>query len=448
MDSSVHVIEYDEEKVRKTISICIEKGLGDYLERSLNKIKNLQQDAREDLSDFCLEMKSILKHVMLEENILQHIPKGNDYCGIPPEIKDFLFREPYVNSFGIWEDKTFKVFMDEIVDADILIEKLKSKNNTFFETFEIQVEKKKFTSKIATQLKQGGELHKHTPSDRGDEHVESGTLGGFVKDTRTSGNCFEAYALTCNHLYPKTNDSAFATIDGEEREIGKCIFTTRENSCDFAVVEINKDLINKCDLKFRRDDEMACNAEVLDCIPIHVDIVHKNGSKTNWTRGRIASREFCDVVNDREVFVVKGSLGRPFSAPGDSGAIVFARDNSVAQNTVDILGMVYSNYPEIRDDFGDPEYEQEKTLDDARCLYENAKKEIDESLSEAESRFKEVNKSKSKKLQLEKSKSRENPENYSLCFRMNNAFELLKQGKKLVVGFEKVVQSSTETVDS
>ncbi|XP_062617127.1 uncharacterized protein LOC134278838 [Saccostrea cucullata] len=439
-DTLFHMTEYDEEEVRKKISVCLEKGLGDYLKRTMNKIKYLEHNANEDLEDLYLEMETILKHIMHEENILQHIPKENDNCGIPSEIKDLLFREPYVNSFGIWEDKTFKVYMDEIVDTDIFIEKLKRKNKTFFENFKILVEKKKFTTKIATKLKQGGEIHRHTPSEDG---VECGTLGGFVKDTRTTRNCCEAYALTCNHLYPTMNDPAFATINGEEREIGKCIFSTRENFCDFAVVEINKELANQCDLEFRRDDEMTCNAEVSDCFPINVGIVHKNGSRTNWTRGRIVSREFCDVLNKKEGFVVKGSFGRPFSAPGDSGSIVFARDNSVAQNTVDVLGMVYSNNLEIRENFENPESGQGKTLDVSQYLDKSPKK----SFNEAESKYEDVNKSKIDNLQEEKSKSRKNPENYSLCFRMNNAFELLKNEKKLVVGFEKV-HSSTETDNS
>ncbi|XP_062585292.1 uncharacterized protein LOC134246962 [Saccostrea cucullata] len=433
MDSHIHVVEYDEEKLRKAISICIEKGLVDYLERSMNVIKNSEHGSREDLRDFYLEMKSIIKHVLVEKSTQQHasMPTGIDYGSIPSEIKDLLLREPNVNSFGIWEDATFKIFMDETVDVAILIEKLKSKNERFFKRFEVQVEKKKFTTKIATQLKQGGELHKHTASEKG---VECGTLGGFVKDTTTAGNCSDAYALTCNHLYPTLNEPAYANIDGEEKEVGKCIFTTREKSCDFAVVEISKEFYDKCDFKFRRDDEKTCNAEVSEFFPINVGIVHKNGSKTKWTHGRVVSLAFYDKLNQREIFVVKG-LGRPFSTPGDSGSIVFARDNSVSQNAVDILGMVYSNHPEIRDDISHPEKEK---LDEASGYSETNLKKGDKSYSTA------VGKTRGDQL---REKIMKNPENYSFCFRMNNAFELLKKEKNLVVSFERVENTDKRDED-
>ncbi|XP_061185124.1 uncharacterized protein LOC133193170 [Saccostrea echinata] len=277
-----------------------------------------------------------------------------------------------------------------------------------------------------------------------------GTLGGFVKDTRSSESCHEAYALTCNHLYPTTNTAAYATIDGDEREVGKCIFTTRENSCDFAVVEINKDIVDKYDFKFRRDDEKKCNAKVSEYFPINVGIVHKNGSETKWTRGRIVSSAFHDAVNNKEVFVVKGLDRRPFSTLGDSGSIVFARDNSVAQDTVDVLGMVYSNNPDIRDNTGHSEYEEEKAKEPSGHSEGNLKSGIDQSNCAGESKLKDADKSESDQSLASgtnpqiKSKSRKNPENYSFCFRMNNAIELLEKEKNLLVSFERVENSSAD----
>ncbi|XP_062585304.1 uncharacterized protein LOC134246972 [Saccostrea cucullata] len=424
IDSQVQVIEHNEKKIRKAISVCIEKGIQNYIEKLINIIKHSKNNSSEDLIDFHMELKAISKHVILEENTYQHAFKRNDFFSIPQEIRDLLSREPHVNSFGIWEDATFKIFMDETLDADILKEKLKRKYQTFFEKHRLHIERKKFIMKCATQLKQGGELRKPSPSG---ENVECGTLGGFVKDTKSSESCSEAYALTCNHLYPSTNDPAYANIDGEEKEIGKCIFTTRENSCDFAVIEISKDFSDKCDLEFRRDDEKSCNAEVSEFFPIHVGIVHKNGSKTNWTRGRVVSRAFYDVVNKRESFVVKG-LGCPFSTPGDSGSIVFARDNSVSQYAVDVLGMVYSNHPDIRDDTSQPENEK---VDEASGHSEiNLKSGTDQCYS--------TDGGKTKSDQI-RAKIMKNPENYSFCFRMNNAFELLEKEKNLLVSFERVV---------
>ena len=57
------------------------------------------------------------------------------------------------------------------------------------------------------------------------DNLFEGTLGGFVKENSNSG---KIYALTCNHVFPDDEYLAFAD-DSLQKEIGKCVFSTREN---------------------------------------------------------------------------------------------------------------------------------------------------------------------------------------------------------------------------
>lgn len=90
----------------------------------------------------------------------------------------------------------------------------------------------------------------------------------------------------------------------------------------------------------------------------NVGLVHKIGAATDVTSGRIMSLEYYDKDMDNHcrdnIFLVKG-LNGPFSEEGDSGSLVFCRPNSVKQNYVNVLGMVYAqnitmNYDNDDDD--------------------------------------------------------------------------------------------------
>lgn len=136
------------------------------------------------------------------------------------------------------------------------------------------------------------------------------------------------------------------------------MFTTREKACDFAAIELNHSFLDVCDVTVRRDDNKKVNAKLYTKNLRNVGLVHKIGAATNVTSGRIISLEYYDKEMDSHcldnIFLVKG-LNGPFSEEGDSGSLVFSRPNSVLQNNVNVLGMVYAqsitiNYDDDDDD--------------------------------------------------------------------------------------------------
>lgn len=82
-------------------------------------------------------------------------------------------------------------------------------------------------------MKQADYILPNPPNEKGS--YNTGTLGGFVAK---NNNERMIYASTWNHVFPNTNRIAFADISHNYTEIGKCVFTTREKSCDFAAIEI------------------------------------------------------------------------------------------------------------------------------------------------------------------------------------------------------------------
>lgn len=94
------------------------------------------------------------------------------------------------------------------------------------------------------------------------------------------------------------------------------MFTTRENSCDFAAIEIMDSFVDKCDLAFRKTMRKRTNARVYDEHLENIGVVNKIGAKTNLTKGYILSSEYYDKLkdeNNREyIFLVKG-IGNYFS---------------------------------------------------------------------------------------------------------------------------------------
>lgn len=260
---------------------------------------------------------------------------------------------PYVNSFGIWEKLFFKVFVKTETDKNQIRMELLKINKFFFETFHLKIVKVKCVVKHT--LKQGDPLMSCMRNDSG--LYNAGTIGGFVRE---NGIKKKTYALTCNHLFPEEKQHAYAgDSDGDSvREIGTCVFTTREKACDFAAIELKDSYIDKCDVSVRRDDKKKVKANIYTETLHNVGLVHKIGAATNVTSGRIMSSEYYDKEMDSQyrdnIFLVKGING-PFSEEGDSGSLVFSRPNSVIQNSINVLGMVYAqimiiNYDDDDDD--------------------------------------------------------------------------------------------------
>lgn len=299
---------------------------------------------------------------------------------------------PYVNSFGIWEDSSFKVFVQKETDKNKIKKELLNINKDFFNNFHLEIVKGKLVQKKT--LKQGDPLMSCKQNDS--ELYNSGTLGGFV---RTNDNKRKTYALTCNHIFPKEKQLAYAKDSNGFREMGTCVFTTKEKACDFAAIELKDSFLDVCDVSVRRDDNKKVNAKLYTKNLRNVGLVHKIGAATKVTSGRIISLEYYDKEMNshcrENIFLVKG-LNGPFSKEGDSGSLVFSRPNSVIQNSVNVLGMVYAQ--NITTDYDDDDRDDPHRISAA---YNDA-------------------------------------ENVSVCYRIDTALELFKksQGEGFDVKFQ------------
>lgn len=221
-------------------------------------------------------------------------------------------------------------------------------NEPFFSKYYLNVEKRKIVE--TPTIKQGDPLLSKLPTNRRECDVE-GTLGGFI--TKTDKN--EIYALTCNHIFPIRNQKAYADDSYGFQEVGTCVFTTRENSCDFAAIEVIESFVDKCDLAFRKTMRKRTNARVYDEHLENIGVVYKIGAITNLTKGYILSSEYYNKLKDENnrdyIFLVQG-IWNCFSKDGDSGSLVFSRSR---KNYVDIVGMVYGSNPEVHDEDSEDE---------------------------------------------------------------------------------------------
>lgn len=259
---------------------------------------------------------------------------------------------PFVNSFGIWEKLSFKVFVKKGTDETKIRKKLLKINKNFFDKFHLEIVKGKYV--VKRTMKQGDPLLSCKPNDF--RLFNKGTLGGFV---RKDDNKRKIYALTCNHVFPEEKQLAYTNDSNGFREIGTCVFTTREKACDFAAIELMDTFLDGCDVTVRRDDKKKVNAKLYTKNLHDVGLVHKIGAATDVTSGRIMSLEYYDKEMENNcrdnIFLVKG-LNGTFSEEGDSGSLVFCRPNSVIQNYVNVLGMVYAQNITINYDDDDDQY--------------------------------------------------------------------------------------------
>lgn len=267
-------------------------------------------------------------------------------------------RHPYVNSFGIWENSSFKVFVQKGTDKNKIKKELLNTNNFFWDNFHLEIVMGKYVQ--MKTLKQGDFLLACTRNDS--EMYNIGTLGGFV---RKNDDKRKIYGLTCNHIFPEEKQLAYTTALNDFTVIGRCAFTTKENACDFAAIEMMDSFIDGCDVPVRRDDKKKVNAQIYTGNLNNVGLVHKIGAATDVTSGRIISMEYYDKEMDNHyrdnIFLVKG-LNGPFSEEGDSGSLVFCRPNSVIQNHVNVLGMVFAQNIKTNCDGDDDAFNVEDNL--------------------------------------------------------------------------------------
>lgn len=307
----------------------------------------------------------------------------------------FICRRPDVHSFGIWRNSSFKVLVKKTDDSELKSE-LTKVNPTFFETYNLEVEKGKLENKH-TNMMQGDSIQ---------SNYCKGTLGGFVTKSDEEG---KKYALTCNHIFPEVDEPAY---NHDLENIGSCKFTTREQSCDFAAIEIEQSFVDKCDVCVTREDRKKTNARVYAESIGNIGLVHKIGATTDVTKGSILSPEWHERVLDSDwmsTFLVQG-IGENFSEEGDSGSLVFSRPRNVQQNCVDVMGMVYGNKLTVYDT-------------------DEENKHVENNSNEGEIAASNV----------------QDADNISGCFRIHTALELFKesQGEDFDVKFKDDLSSSS-----
>lgn len=230
---------------------------------------------------------------------------------MPVRFSIFICRRPDVHSFGIWRNSSFKVLVKK-TDDNALKSELTKVNPTFFETYNLEVEKGKLENKH-TKMMQGDSIQANIRNEDG--NYCKGTLGGFVTKSDEEG---KKYALTCNHIFPVVDEPAY---NQDLENIGSCMFTTREQSCDFAAIEIEQSFVDKCDVCVTREDRKKTNARVYAESIGNIGLVHKIGATTDVTKGSILSPEWHERVLGSDwmsTFLVQG-IGENFSEEGDSG---------------------------------------------------------------------------------------------------------------------------------
>lgn len=68
----------------------------------------------------------------------------------------FVYRRPDVNSFGIWRNLSFKVFVEKTIDVKELKHALKNLHQLFFEKYNLEIVKGRLV--VLETLKQGDSL--------------------------------------------------------------------------------------------------------------------------------------------------------------------------------------------------------------------------------------------------------------------------------------------------
>lgn len=339
----------------------------------------------------------------------------------------------------MWNNSSFKIFVKTTTVKEELKGELVERYHNFFKYYPLDIE---FGILIENPiLKQGDPIY----ADDCCEKHPTGTLGGFVMRVNEDR---KKYALTCNHIFSSRNQMAYThdSDDGARRQIGSCVFTKSDMSCDFAAIEMNDTVSNECDVTFRRDDGKGINAHLYDENLEDVGIVHKIGATTGVTQGYILSSEFYNkytVEGNREcIFLVKGTDGN-FSENGDSGSLVFSRPRSLQQNYVDIVGMVYAKNRKAKDDVEteiynrtDKESEQFHANHDISTEVENAHENNQQTLTPSLSREDDG------QIVAEND---QDAEEFSFCYRLNTALELFKQdqGPDFDVRFKDDLSSSS-----
>lgn len=338
-----------------------------------------------------------------------------------------IYRSSDVNSFGIWNNSSVKVFVKKTTNVKELKHRIKKLNKTFFKTYNLEIVKGRLVA--LKSLRQGENLLL-----KDGETSHAGTLGGFVTKTDNEN---KIYALTCNHIFPSEELLAYTcNSTDEDIHVGTCVFTTRDGSCDFAAIEINESFSNNCEISLRREDKKKTSARIFDESLEHISIVHKIGATTNITNGSICCSEYYDRDMPDNLFLVKGTR-TVFSEKGDSGSLVFSRPKTGRQNYINVVGMVFGNNYLSREDYSDDDQKLEKDKDLEGSPKNDAEK-VEANVDE---------KTSSNTPASSVGDNDQNTENLSCCYRIHPAFDLFKEEKGVEVKFKDDLPTPSSSSD-
>uniref|UniRef100_A0A8W8NZW6 Peptidase S1 domain-containing protein n=2 Tax=Magallana gigas TaxID=29159 RepID=A0A8W8NZW6_MAGGI len=427
--------ENKEENIR-AITSCLEKPIHQMLQNwsAYLETKGLGKHT----SRVIAEIKAIGKQLELEESKgTAAVFEMKCQSIVPGDMKDYLFGSSDVNAFGIWGNFSFKIFVKKTTDQTELKNELIKRYRHFFDIYPLDVEVGNFIEHRT--LKQGDPIFANNACEK----PPTGTLGGFVMKVNEER---KKYALTCNHIFPSRNQIAYAdgSDDGRRKQIGSCVFSRSDMSCDFAAIEMNDTILNECDVIFRRDDGKNINAHIYDETLEKIGFVYKIGATTDVTQGYILSSEFYNkhtAEGNREcIFLVKGTDGN-FSEEGDSGSLVFSRPRNIQQNYVDIVGMVYAKNRKAKDDDEVEIYNRTDT--ESEILHSN--QNISTEVKNAHENIQQTPLLSRENDGQRVAENDQNAEDFSFCYRLNTALALFKQdqGPGFDVRFKDDLSSSS-----
>ncbi|XP_033758062.1 uncharacterized protein LOC117340410 [Pecten maximus] len=164
---------------------------------------------------------------------------------------------------------------------------------------------------------------------------KQGTLGCFGR--RPEGGLV---AITSGHFARAEQKIQLLQNQGIMVEFGKCVESTDQSNADIAIIDVNRNMVDSCDERFRGEKGEICEASVYQEDVLINWPVHKLGAVTGHTEGIV----YCGGarVGEKEGIIISGVTDDDvFAKQGDSGSIVYFYDHTdVNHKTVNLLSIV------------------------------------------------------------------------------------------------------------
>ncbi|XP_056018026.1 uncharacterized protein LOC125679617 isoform X1 [Ostrea edulis] len=298
----------------------------------VNKLGSLKTESEAVLNRFRLASK---------------LPKKKEISismSIPSEVQDVLdSNADKIYGYGFRQKEFYILMNDDLSDkhaCTLQVDILKSKEMAKF-SWNIKFEKSRGIS-IAKHIGPGSQI---IPNQN--KPQEYGTLGGFAHI-----NSKDVVGLTNFHVIGK-DIVAYIKDDDNFVELGQCtfvLFPGPKSLADFALIEVDNSMVDRCRKPLVDDENEPKNATMGTPDHIIPAIVHKKGATTGITQGVVVDvmyyREVLGNRETRSAYLVKDTAEKPFSAPGDSGSLVFQNSLSATQSEIEVIAMVNGRYEE------------------------------------------------------------------------------------------------------